>query len=140
MRGQCICGKVEFEVLGKTPNLYQCHCKLCRKQGGSASNTATMVDKKNFSWVSGEEDITFYKKDTGFSSNFCSTCGCPVPNQLRDLDYQWIPAGLLEDDSKLSVIAHIYTASKAGWDEVKEGQFNFETMPSVEEFVAILNS
>ncbi len=38
MHGQCLCGAVKFEILGPLPKLYQCHCSLCRKQSGSASN------------------------------------------------------------------------------------------------------
>ena len=43
MQGKCLCGQVAFEILGAVPKLYQCHCSLCRKQGGSTSNTATIV-------------------------------------------------------------------------------------------------
>ncbi|PHS14894.1 MAG: aldehyde-activating protein [Kangiella sp.] len=140
MIGKCICGQVQFKLKGKTPNLYQCHCKLCRKQGGSASNTATIVDLTSFSWISSEDKITYYKKDSGFSSNFCSSCGSPVPNKLRDSDYQWIPAGLLDGDDKLLIVAHIYTDSKADWAEIPVSGMHYKTMPDLEEFLEVLQS
>ena len=34
LRGSCLCGRVRFEVTAPFPKLYQCHCSLCRKQGG----------------------------------------------------------------------------------------------------------
>ena len=71
MHGKCLCGSVEFEVTGNFPKLYQCHCSLCRKQGGSLSNTATIVGAENFHWLSGQEHISSWVKDTGFRSDFC---------------------------------------------------------------------
>ncbi len=55
MRGKRLCEAVEFEILGEVPGLYQCHCSLCRKQGGSTSNTATIVANNKFRWLKGEE-------------------------------------------------------------------------------------
>jgi hypothetical protein len=39
MKGECLCGDVEFEIKGDLPNLYQCHCSLCRKVTGSSAAT-----------------------------------------------------------------------------------------------------
>src|SRR5579859_2238045 len=87
MRGKCLCEAVEFEIIGSNPKLYQCHCSLCRKQGGSTSNTATVVAFENFRWVSGQERISSFVKPTGFRSDFCSMCGSTVPNPLRNTPY-----------------------------------------------------
>jgi hypothetical protein len=32
-----LCGQIEFRIVGEIPKLCQCHCSLCRKQGGSSS-------------------------------------------------------------------------------------------------------
>ena len=140
MIGQCLCEQVKFEITGEMPSLYQCHCKLCRKQGGSSSNTATIVSSENFIWLSGEEKIMRYKKPTGFSSFFCPSCGSPVPNPLRDSAYYWVPAGLFEDDKNLEIIAHIYTRSKAEWESIPEKGQHFEEMPDLDSFQNILQS
>ena len=55
MRGKCLCGLIEFEIVGVAPKLYQCHCSLCRKQGGASSNTAAIVAKEQFRWLAGQE-------------------------------------------------------------------------------------
>ncbi|MFT7461664.1 MAG: hypothetical protein ACI909_004367 [Planctomycetota bacterium] len=138
MIGKCLCGEVQFEIAGKMPNLYQCHCALCRKQGGSASNSATIVHESNFSWKTGADKIAYYKKDTGFSSDFCSICGSTVPNRLRESDKYWVPAGLLEGNEGEEIVAHIYTQSKAGWDRIPESGQHFDEMPDVETFYQLL--
>lgn len=36
LHGACLCGQVRFALAGGARALYQCHCSLCRKQGGIA--------------------------------------------------------------------------------------------------------
>ena len=140
MKGQCLCEQVEFEVLGEAPKLYQCHCSLCRKQGGSSSNTATIVPDGNFRWVKGEGCISTWTKASGFRSDFCSNCGSPVPNPLRGTPYFWVPAGLLEDSDKMQICAHLFTDSKASWDAVPSSATQYATMPDIPGFFEILHA
>ena len=140
MIGKCLCGEIQFELLGDIPNLYQCHCSLCRKQGGASSNVATIIPEGQFSWKFGQDNITYFKKDTGFSSDFCAKCGSPVANRLRDSAFYWIPAGLLEDEIGLEVVAHIYTKFKASWDEIPIDGTHFDEMPGLQEFQSVLQA
>lgn len=48
VKGECLCAEVKFEVDGELPDLYQCHCSLCRKATGSTANAATFVDSAEF--------------------------------------------------------------------------------------------
>jgi len=117
MNGECLCGKVKFEIEGEIRNLYQCHCSLCRKATGAAANAATFVQAAAFRWVSGESDIRSYKKPSGFRSDFCSVCGSPVPNSLRDSGMVWIPAGLLDEPVASRISVHLHTKSAAPWEQ-----------------------
>ena len=139
MRGHCFCEQVEFEINGDNFNLYQCHCSQCRRQGGSSSNTATIVANEKFSWIRGKEVITSWVHETGFRSDFCSTCGSPVPNPLKGTPHHWVPAGLLESDSGLEVVAHLCVASKAAWDTATLQGVCFEHLPELKEFFAMLD-
>lgn len=140
MKGTCNCNAIRFKVLGPIKNLYQCHCKLCQKQSGSTANTATIIHESDFLWLSGIDSITHWKKDSGFTSDFCNNCGSPVPNRLRDTRFFWIPMGLVEDaDAK--VIIHICCGSKATWDNIQGGDSMLEGMPeSINDFVSRLQS
>ena len=139
MNGQCLCGGIKFEILEPSLKLYQCHCSLCRKQCGTASNSATIVDSRKLLWLNGEEQISTYSLKTGFRSNFCRTCGSPVPNQVRDLPYYWIPAGLLEDNANLEVVVHVHVGSKASWEVIPSGIKQYETVPDFQEFYNLLH-
>ena len=39
-----------------------------------------------------------------------------MPNPLWQLPYHWIPLGLIEDDVKMEVVAHLCNSAKARWD------------------------
>lgn len=140
MRGKCLCGSVEFEVVGNSPRIYQCHCSLCRKQSGASSNTATIVSAENFNWLSGQEHISSWLKDTGFRSDFCSKCGSPVPNSLRSTPYYWIPIGLVDDEQELETAAHVFVDSKASWEVISQRGVRYQTIPELSEFIALLHA
>jgi hypothetical protein len=128
VKGSCNCGAINFEILNEVLGLYQCHCKLCQKQSGSTSNTSTIVKSSDFVWSAGEDSISHWVKDSGFTSDFCKHCGCPVPNRLRATDYYWIPMGLV-DNIDLKVITHLCCDSKASWDLINDKAIKFGELP-----------
>lgn len=140
MHGHCLCGQVEFEIEGEHFKLYQCHCSLCRKQGGSLSNAATLVQNEKFQWICGVELISSWTRESGFRSDFCSVCGSPVPNPLRNLPYFWIPAGLLEGNGELEIVAHLCVASKASWDSAPLQGVCYDELPNLSPFIALLQA
>jgi hypothetical protein len=139
LRGSCLCGEVAFEVQGPYPKLYQCHCALCRKQGGSVSNTGLIVAADKFRWASGEEGIGKWQLSTGFRSYFCAHCGATVPNPLRDTGYVWVPAGALDEEGPLEVGAQLFLESKMTCDRPRADGLQYDTAPSLVELIAILH-
>jgi len=139
VKGKCICGSVSFEITGQLPGLYHCYCTLCQKQGGTASNAASIVYLDKFKWVSGEGKIQTWHKDSGFSSHFCSSCGSPVPNAFKSR-YVWIPFGLLENVNP-KVVANLWLSSKPSWAVPAPLERNYDSAPDdIAEFVQYLNS
>ena len=132
MRGKCLCGAIEFELNGDVPNLYQCHCSLCRKVTGSAANAAFRIAADQFDWISDSSEIREFVTESGFKSHFCASCGSPVPNLTSNDSAYWIPVGLLEETGELELVAHLYVASKAAWDVIAEAGEQFDEMPDTE--------
>jgi hypothetical protein len=139
IRGSCLCGEVRFEVSGPFPKLYQCHCSLCRKQGGSVSNTGLIVASGNFRWLAGEEGLGRWQRSSGFRSWFCARCGSTVPNPLRDTGYVWVPAGALDDDAPLEIVAQLFLASRMACDHPRTDGLQFEEAPPMAELIAMLH-
>ena len=139
MRGQCLCGAVQFEVSATSLGLYRCHCSLCRRQSGTASNLATIVSNSQFRWIAGEDKITSWQKASGFRSDFCSVCGSTVPNPLRTINRTWIPAGLLDERADLEVVADIHLGSRAAWDATAPTGFQHDELPEFKAFLRVLS-
>lgn len=138
MHGKCLCGEVAFAVCGTLPNLYQCHCSLCRKATGAGANAALIVPGENFQWLCGQEHIASYVTDSGYRSDFCSKCGSPLPNPLGGRTEYWIPAGLLDDDASLQIAAHVHVGSKASWDAIAPGAVRYQETPGLESLLKVL--
>jgi hypothetical protein len=136
--GSCLCGDVRFEVAGPFPKLYQCHCSLCRKQGGSASNTGLIVAADRFRWLNGEAGIGRWQRSTGFRSWFCRRCGATLPNPLRDSGYVWVPAGALDEVGPDEVIAQLHLDSTSPWDRPRTDGLQYNTAPSLDELIDLL--
>ncbi|MGB0865158.1 MAG: GFA family protein [Granulosicoccaceae bacterium] len=121
---------MQFTISGVLPYLYQCHCSLCRRQTGAASNAATIVPTEHFAWLAGLQLVKKWQQPEGMSSHFCSECGSPVPNPLSaDHALMWIPAGLLAS-AQTRVVAHLCCDSKAEWDNsILAGTRVFDGLP-----------
>ena len=78
-----------------------------------------VVDKDDFRWISGEQEIsTWAKPGHDWQIWFCRVCGSQVPGH-NDQTRMFVPAGLItEGDDGLKVIHHIWVDSRAGWDEI----------------------
>jgi len=69
--GSCLCGGVQFQVVGEPARVGLCHCKDCRKTSGSAFHAYAVWPRQAF-------------QATGITSSygarsFCPTCGSRVP-------------------------------------------------------------
>ena len=138
MQGKCLCGEVRFRLSGEIPNLYQCHCSLCRRVTGSSANAAFRLGREQLRWEAGEELIREYVTASGFRSHFCAQCGSPLPNPTAGDTAWWVPVGLLDDAPELRVAAHLFVASKAGWDRIAEDGEHFDEMPDAESLAQLL--
>lgn len=138
MIGSCFCEKVKFEVSGVIPKLYQCHCSMCRKVTSSTSNTAFIIPKENFNWLSGTSDIKTYQKPTGYRVDFCTSCGSTVPNMYRNIEF-WVPAGLLDGALELEISNHLCVSSKASWDEISDKGKQHDGVPDLHHITSCSN-
>ena len=95
---------------------------------------------EDFRWLRGLENISSWKMENGFRSDFCAKCGSPVPNLFGKKSHFWIPAGLLQESGKLEIVAHLCVASKASWDLIGTQGVCYEHLPDLDELFALLHS
>ena len=120
MRGNCLCGDVSFELSDGEREVYKCHCSLCRKVFGGASSAVTLVPERDFQWLGGADKLGEFELRPSFRRRFCPRCGVLAPLHLPEYGAYWVPAGLLEDSSQLTLVRHIHVDSKASWEVLDE--------------------
>jgi len=121
LRGSCLCGKISYEVRGSPKAMYYCHCGMCRKATGSSFATNMLVREADFVVMSGQPLIKAYQSSPGEHRHFCSECGSPIYSRAEvRKGLLSVRCGGLNDDPPVRPTAHIYTASKAPWFEIRD--------------------
>ena len=125
--GSCLCGSIKFSITDKIKNIIYCHCSLCRKAQGSAFATNGNVEKKNFNFISGQDNLTTYQASETQTKLFCKTCGSPIisKNTLAP-DMVRVRLGTIESDINEHPEAHIFVASKANWERISDDLPRFD--------------
>jgi hypothetical protein len=114
--GQCLCGKVRFEVDGDLGETRLCYCELCRRANGSAFSANVRVRTEQYRLLTGSGDIREYESSPGAFRAFCSCCGSPVyARVVNDPANIRVRLGTLAQDAEVKVVAHVWTRSKPGW-------------------------
>lgn len=123
--GECLCGAIRFEVRRFAGPFELCHCSRCRKAFGSAFAAMIGVERRDFSWLDGEERVRRFEAPVrrappGFRTAFCSTCGSPAPNIPDGAEWFEIPVGLLDESFDKLPDRHIYVDHASRWHEIRD--------------------
>ena len=119
--GSCLCGEVKFEIDGEFDRFFLCHCEYCRKDTGSAHAANLFSSTAKLTWVSGEDNVRIFNlPSTRHTKSFCATCGSALPTVKAQGKLIIVPAGSLDSEISIRPNAHLFVASKAGWDEALE--------------------
>jgi len=73
LTGECLCGKVSWEMSGPFEFFGMCQCSRCRKVTGAAFATNLFVKPEQFIWHSGEDNRGEYvmASPNTFGNAFC---------------------------------------------------------------------
>jgi hypothetical protein len=118
-QGRCLCGAVHFEIQGPIRQIVCCHCSECRRAQGSAFATNGVVRQDDLRFVSGEERLSRFDLSAEQSRYFCSICGSPIYSRtVARPDLLRIRLGTIQSSIEERPMAHIFTTSKANWEEI----------------------
>lgn len=83
-RGQCLCGRVAFEIDVPARWAWHDHSAASRRAHGAVYATYVGSWKSRFRITKGADAITRYEDDaTGRSRSFCSHCGTPLTYERK---------------------------------------------------------
>jgi hypothetical protein len=129
--GSCLCSSVHFEVEGEFEHFFLCHCEYCRKDTGSAHAANLFSTTAALRWTAGEDNVRrFTLPSTVHSRSFCGTCGSALPLTQMDGKLLVVPAGSLNSELRIKPNAHLFAASRAGWDEALESIPSLDGLPT----------
>jgi len=92
---------------------------------GSQSSAYALLEPKEFSWISGEDQLSFYKSSEDMGEYFCSKCGSTLGGTYKG-DMCWVALGCIEGDPEIKVEKHIFMGSKASWETNPKDVIQYE--------------
>ena len=80
--GSCLCGAVQFEVVGEPFTMTYCHCESCRRWVGAPMMGGCLFRSDKVRIVQGADQLAVYKRtpDSGSHRKFCKSCGSALFN------------------------------------------------------------
>ncbi len=121
-QGQCLCGKIKYQVDAIEPKMGHCHCRMCRKFHGAAFATYGEARQENFHWLEGEALLSSFKADNGTVRQFCRNCGSSLTFAGDDGVQQVVEFALGTLDSEIDQLpdVHIFTDYRASWYDISD--------------------
>lgn len=130
LSGSCLCGKIRIQVPDDFEYMGNCHCSECRKFSGSDYASVGGIDSSKFKIIDGESDITYFHKTEETDLAFCSACGSSLFSRKNIGHRHNVRLGILNDVPSKTPAFHIFTGSKAEWNNICDDLPQFEEGPS----------
>ncbi|MBB4376750.1 Uncharacterized conserved protein [Bradyrhizobium sp. Rc3b] len=131
--GQCLCGKVTFEIDIPARWAWHDHSASSRRAHGAAYATYVGSWKKRFRITSGKTALTRYEdKSTRTTRSFCSQCGTPIAYERpRGPHMVNIPRALFRERTGRQPLYHIAIEELQDWAYTGEPLVPLKGFPGV---------
>lgn len=131
--GRCECKKVRYQVDGVINDYSHCHCSQCRRLHGAAFASFGRVKTDEFSYLSGESDLSVYMSSETYDRVFCRNCGSNILVALsEEPDMLYLAMGTVDGNPQCPPGYHIYVGSKAPWYAFDDQLPHYDTEPEDE--------
>lgn len=125
IRGQCLCGAVQFQLTPPLDALTHCHCRSCRLSRGVAFVTWTSTPPERFAFTKGEAQVAWYRSSPGVRWGSCRKCSSPMfyvadhagHPEAPKLNHVYVSTGSLTSPIKDRPAAHVSYEEHLGWIE-----------------------
>jgi hypothetical protein len=114
LRGQCLCGAVQYDVGDEFRYALNCHCSKCRRATGAAFKTFAGIERSKLRITRGSDSLLMFG-DAKAHDVRCTKCGSLLYSVVRDGGYVHVTLGTLVDAPSIRPTAHIFVGSKAPW-------------------------
>ena len=121
LAGGCACGAVRYQCSAEPFASFNCHCRDCQRETGSAYAAIVAVPSAAFVVTKGRPKLFGVKADSGATTNraFCGECGSGLYGLPERAPHMiTIRVGSLDDPSGFHPSSDIYTSRAQPWDHV----------------------
>jgi hypothetical protein len=128
LRGQCHCGRIQYEMPNEVLHHALCHCSDCRRHAGAPMVGWAMLAADQVRIVGTPQT---YRSSEHGRRLFCRDCG----TSLFYINEEILPGlidvqtGTLDEPNLLPAQAHIQTAEQVPWMETAHDLPKFERYP-----------
>lgn len=115
MNGSCLCGAVRYEVTRLAGPIGHCHCDTCRKAHAAAFASTARVDRRDFRWLSGQDELASFASSPGKLRHFCRHCGSHLVAEWVGEPQIILRVATLDDDPGARPVAHVWLSQAVPW-------------------------
>jgi hypothetical protein len=128
LRGQCMCGAVEYAVADAFEYALNCHCSQCRRATGSAFKPLAGIPSSHLTLVRGGDTVLRYGDEAAHDVH-CRICGSLLYSAVREGSYVHVAMGTLTDMPAIRPSMHIFVGSKAAWYDITDDLPQYREFP-----------
>ena len=85
IKGQCLCGEVQYQYHGEIEQSILCYCQHCQQAQCSIAGWNSPIDQTKFQFISGQDQLKEYLHTPNKARVFCQNCGSPIYSYRTDL-------------------------------------------------------
>ena len=119
LRGQCLCGAVQYEVADAFDYALNCHCSNCRRATGAAFKPFAGIKLEQLKLITESSSLMIYGGADAHDVH-CKSCGSLLYSAFPPRSYAHVTLGTLLDAPSIRPTAHIFVGSKAPWFEITD--------------------
>lgn len=119
LHGACLCGDVTYSSEYTHSDMWNCHCKFCRKSSSVAYATWIKTPRPAFWWGAEKSPRVQYKTPDDIVRSFCSRCGSILPAHNEKEDCIYLPASGISTEHDLCPTADHGTDHMPAWYRMK---------------------
>ncbi len=131
IKGQCLCGEIEFTAEELPGMVFNCHCHRCQKSHGAAYSTQVLCSPGSLQLQKGKEQLKEFRAPTAVRA-FCRNCGSRLMNYSPDKEsYLSVSLGVITERSEFTPIGECYVGQKQKHTQLDTGIPHFEKLPEL---------